>query len=116
MVLQVNLLHDFLFRGKSMDALSLFAPGNYPLQLDAASLIVKSLNVSFLMETNFDVLTDLSSATMSGFFANVEILLGQTFFAFSPFCTFLQMIYIDFRVDNRVVQVLKDENLTFSGN
>ena len=90
-----------------MDALSLFAPRNYPLQLDAASLIVKSLNVSFLMETSFDVLTD--------FFANVEILLGQTIFAFSPFCTFLQMIYIDFRVDNRVVQVLKDENLTFSG-
>ena len=108
MVLQVNLLHDFLFRGKSMDALSLFAPGNYPLQLDAASLIVKSLNVSFLMETSFDVLTD--------FFTDVEELLGRTFFAFSPFCTFLQIIYIDFRVDNRVVQVLKDENLTFSGN
>ena len=50
-----------------------FTTGNYPHQHAIASVFVKSVNLSFLIEVKSGIINNISSANMSNFFAAVEV-------------------------------------------
>ena len=68
-----------------MSTVSAFMTGNYPRQPALVHLLVKSINLSFMVEFKSDVSKDISSAKMSHSFTAANILMKRTFLALVPF-------------------------------
>lgn len=56
-----------------MGTVSAFMAGNYPHQSTAASLFVKLVNLTFLLEFKFGITKDISLAKMLDSFAVIEL-------------------------------------------
>ena len=82
-----------------------FTTGNYPRQPVVAYLFVKSLNFSFMLEFNSDVMKD-AARLMSHSFATVKVLIKRTFFCLYSFLIFAhgkpRMFHVPLQVDNGI--------------
>ena len=70
---------------KLKSAVKAFTMGSCFPQLVVVYLFLKSLNLSFMLEFQSDVIYDATSANMFHLFTAVEVLMKRTFFVFSLF-------------------------------
>ena len=84
-VLQYFLLCFSYFQGKAMNAISAFTTGNYSRQPIVIYLFLKSVNLSFMSEFDFDVIKDVNCTKMSHSLAVVKVVIKRTFFSFSSY-------------------------------